>query len=258
MRDPHVESLRYDAEPISQVSYENPQSLEHENDLCTLTLADGILFLSPKSHFATVREARSAIEPFLRAWELDADLRWGLGTIKFKYKDHTIVNRNPPQPGEACPKILHAEMGGVLVSGGSVSFHVTRVSYPKPPSTLQLTPDVETMWLRYRRYLEGREPLLAMAYFCLTVVEASAGGRNAAARQYGVDKQVLSKLGDLTAKGGDAKTARKLKKGQSLRSLLGAEQAWLEEVVKALIRKLGEHRPGTMTHLLSMRDLPSL
>jgi hypothetical protein len=257
MRDPHVESLQYNAGPTGQVSYDNPPLLESENNFCTLVLTDGMLVVRPKDHYATVQQAREAIEPFLQAWELDAELRWGPGTIRFTYKDHTIIDRDPLPPDESAHQTIQVRPAGVSYVAGSVSLHVTRVNYPQPPPLLQLTPDVETMWLRYRGYREGREPLLAMAYFCLTVVAVSAGGRKAAAQLYNIDIKVLSKLGELTARG-DAKTARKIQQGQSLQPLSGAEHAWLEEAVKTLIRKLGECRPGRPTPQLSMRDLPSL
>ncbi len=257
MRDPHVESLQYSAEPTGQVSYDNPPSLESENNFCTLALIDGRLVVRPKDHYVTVQQAREAIEPFLRAWELDAELCWGPGTIRFTYKDSTIIDRDPPPPNASAHQTLQVRAAGAVHVAGAVILHVTRGNYPQPPSLLQLTPDVETMWLRYRGYREGREPLLAMAYFCLTVVEVSAGGRKAAAQLYNIDIKVLSKLGELTARG-DAKTARKIQKEQSLQPLSGAEYAWLEEAVKTLIRKLGEYRPGRPTPQLSMGDLPSL
>ena len=97
MRDPHVESVRYIAEPIGNTSYSNPLPLEYENDLCLLTLADGVLVVKPKDHYATVPQAREVIEQFLQVWEIDADLLWGIGTIRFTYKDHVIIDRNPLQ-----------------------------------------------------------------------------------------------------------------------------------------------------------------
>lgn len=260
MRDPHVESLRYRVEPIGNTSYSNPPPLKYENGLCTLTLTDGVMFIKPKDHYASVQQARQVIEPFLRAWELDADLRYGLGTIRFKYEDHTIVDRNPPPPDDRSDVIIVGEivLDGIAVSG-SVSIHITRADYPKPPLSFQITPDVDTMWLRYCGYLEGREPLLAMAYCCLTIVEASVGGRKSAAQQYHIDKLVLDTLGHLTSENrGDAKTARKFKKGQLEKPLSRAEQVWVEEAVKALIRRMGEYRPGQIIADLCMRDLPSV
>ena len=65
--------------------------------------------------------------------------------------------------------------------------------YPSPPLDLAISPDVQTMHDRYMNYLQGREPLSSMAFFCLTVLENSAGGRKAAARKYQIAKRVLEK-----------------------------------------------------------------
>jgi hypothetical protein len=261
MRDPHVESLQYSAEPIGNTLYSNPPPLEEANDLCTLRLANGILVVNPKNHYATVPQAREAIEPFLRAWELDADLR-GLGAIRFTYKAHTIIDRNPPPPpsnDQTIKATLVLTLEDMHIAA-SATVHAKYNNYPKPPTlSLRVTPDVETMRLRYRGYQAGREPLQSMAYCCLTLVEASAGGRSKAAHQYHIDISVLRKLGFLTTEQrGDAKTVRKFKARQPLQPLSGAEQAWIEAAIKALIRRMGEYRPSQPISQLSMHDLPPL
>ena len=59
---------------------------------------------------------------------------------------------------------------------------------PEPPHGFALSPGVEVMWNRYRGHPAGRAPLPSMAFFCLTVIEASilrpasAAGRNIRAR----------------------------------------------------------------------------
>jgi len=75
--------------------------------------------------------------------------------------------------------------------------------------TFRLNPDAESILLRYHGHLDGREPLPAMAYFCLTVLEAKTGGRESAARAYRIEKAVLNRMGELTSLRGDRLTARK-------------------------------------------------
>src|SRR4029077_1846562 len=62
----------------------------------------------------------------------------------------------------------------------------------------RITPDVSTLSNRYWGYREGKEPLQAMAYFCLTVLLAGAKGRGKAAAMFRIDAAVLRKLGELT------------------------------------------------------------
>lgn len=127
-----------------------------------------------------------------------------------------------------------------------------------------MSPDVDTMWHRYEGYLEGREPLAAMAYACLTLLEASAGGRdrarNGAANRYRIEVDVLQTLGRLSSSVGDKETARKFKGLSERRPHTGAERAWMEAAVKALIRRAGEWAfdPGASRPQITMSDLPKL
>ena len=61
--------------------------------------------------------------------------------------------------------------------------------YPPPPTAgFEVSPDVDTMWRRYLGYRDGREPLLAMAYFVFTMVTAAHGRRSQAASRYNIDE----------------------------------------------------------------------
>ena len=88
-----------------------------------------------------------------------------------------------------------------------------------PPSGVTLNaddPDVLTMFHRYQGYLENREPLPAMAYFCLSMLERYlCAGRKKAATKYAIDFEVLREVGNLAANKGGPETARK------------AQRAWI-------------------------------
>lgn len=148
----------------------------------------------------------------------------------------------------------------------SVSRAVERASsYPALPENFVASPDVETMWQRYEQYVQGREPLPSMAYFCLTVLETSArnvhgkgGNREKALRTYAVQDKVLGKLGELTARLGDAGTARKA--GGAGRPLTSVERDWIERCLRALIRRVGEKAADPQGNFdrITMADLPQL
>lgn len=109
-------------------------------------------------------------------------------------------------------------------------------------------------------YLDGREPLLDMAYFCLTQVEFKAGGRKRTRRQlaaarYRIDKDVLAMMGTLTSEHGDRWSARK---ASAAHPLTGSQGAWVEATVKHLIWRLGDTRIGSALPLITMSDLPPL
>jgi hypothetical protein len=107
--------------------------------------------------------------------------------------------------------------------------------------------DVNALWQRYMRYEQSREPLLSMAYFCLSYFEDAAGTgakgrqrRKMAAEALGVEEEVLRRLGELTSTLGDAETARKKNPQSKSRGPTVEEKEWIETTVKLLIRKTAE------------------
>src|SRR4029077_20727896 len=123
-----------------------------------------------------------------------------------------IIDRTPSTPGAIRGHVMVALGGAYSVATANAASHIIRRKYTDPPVGFHLTPDAESILLRFRGYQDGREPLLSMAYFCLTVVLSAAGDRNRlrnAAKIFGIKEDVLRKLGDLTSNRGDRTTARK-------------------------------------------------
>lgn len=260
MRDPHIVSLRYRLEPVDSVTFDDPQPIERKTDAFRMRLEDGTLSIDMVEHFASVEDARRVVNSFLRAWEIDAALRYGRREIAFVFEDAEVIDRDPPPPGS--PQVIGLAPLGILAAVGSVTAHVRRRKYPEPPTQFRASPDVETLWWRYEGYLQGREPLLPMAFFCLSMLEASAGvkkgKRQQTARKYQISEDVLSKLGELTSLRGDEKTARKFDHNSTRSPLTSAEVTWIESAVKAIIRRLGEYGSTTSLSTITMNDLPEL
>ena len=255
MPDPHVVELRYRIGTDSIVTFDGPPPVEDETSEFRLRLENGIAHFRLKEHFSSVEAARSAVDKYIRAWEIDVALEHeGLG-MNFVFEDAEVIDRNPLPPGsyQAVMGIARMEMSGL-----PVTLHITWGLYPKPPGLFRVSPDVETLWQRYEGYRKGQEPLLAMAYFCLTAIEASAGGRDEAAKSLQISITVLKKLGDLTANRGDEKTARKVLPGHALTALSQREAAWIEAAIKVIIRRVGETLSGQSLPLITMGDLPKL
>ena len=256
MRDPHVNWLTYRMGHSSDVSYENPPQLSFSCEGFTGTLKDEILTVAMKDHFASVAEARSHVEGFLRAWELHDRILGARDEISFTFDDAEVVDRDPVPPGK--DQVVSVEAAVLSLSGTTVSLHVTRKSYPAPPTGFVVTPDVETMWQRYEGYRAGREPLLSMGYFCLSAVEVAAGGRREAANRYEIGEKVLRKIGELTSERGDEKTARKMSRTNAVKPMSHREKAWLEEALKVVIARVAEVAGGKSVQQLTMDDLPRL
>ena len=223
----------------------------------TLQLHDDMLTVQMCKHFSSIKSAREEVEEDLRAWELDVALRLGPGELHFVFEDAVVIDRDPLPSGE--PKVIHASGGAVVaLRGSAVTVHVGRGKYSEPPTRYRATPDVETLWQRFEGYRKGLEPLLSMAYFCLTLIEARAGGRQQAANRFSIDEQVLRKLGEITSIRGDGTSARKLNQQSTLAPITPAEIAWTEAAVKAIIRRVAELDPSNRLPQLTMSDLPNL
>lgn len=255
MNDPHVVKLKYRLTTIDLVKFEDPEPINMEAEAFRIVLRDGLLVVEFKDHFSSVKSARATAESFLRAWEIDNALRMNRLEIRFVYEDAEVIDRNP-SPDRALQTIQINGIDSQMSIGGDLVVSVARHSYPAPPEAFQVNTNVESLWQRYERYLNGQEPLLSMAYFVLTWLEDYAGGRDAAAHRFAIPARVLSTLGKLTANRGDATTARK-RHAESATPLTGREKLWIEAVVKSIIRRFGQVDLGNTLDELEMDDLPN-
>jgi hypothetical protein len=243
-----VVELRYRVAGVG-LQFDAPKPLAIDNEFGSFLLANNVLRVRPQ-HRSSLTEVRAETEGFLRAWEFEAELRYGAPTITFEYLDAEGVGESfNDGRGEviraAAPEEAEAGDSLVIVMG----------KYPEPPS-MRLTPEIEEMWSRFRR--GGLiEPIQSCAYYCLTVVERSAGGRMAAAKRYNIDPPVLKKLGELTSASGDPKTARKaLAPGSS--PLTRAEERWIGYAIKLIVFQMGVVAAGAEPDRLNLAVLPAL
>ncbi len=101
MNDPHVERLWYSLESNEfAVSWLDPPPLTAAGPVCRVTVEDGRAVVEPLTHFATEQEARSAVEPFLRTWEIHAaiTLNAPIEPMLFEYERVEVVDRDPDPP----------------------------------------------------------------------------------------------------------------------------------------------------------------
>lgn len=204
-----------------------------------------------KTHFSTVPDARAAVEPILQAWEVDSDLRHIRGALRFKFSRADIIDRSPCPPGVVRGN-AYITLPTLRVSGQLSVLPTTSVRYPEPPPDgFLVTPDAKSILARYRGFLDGRQPLETVAYFCYTVV--AGADKKQSAKAYQIDIPVLNKMSELSSTRGDPMTARK---ASAVQPLSASEATWLEATVKKLIWQLGT--PNAARSLLKMSDLPPL
>jgi hypothetical protein len=255
MHDPHVERLHFRIEHNERTVYEKPEPIHVQNEIGTFETVNGDLVVSPGQHYASVPDARTVVEPFLRAWECHADLDDGIGVIRFKYFRADVLDRDP-KPGSVAVALGTTE---VIGTADRVIAQMARTVYPAPPVNFAVSPDLETCLLRWKRYREGREPLQSMAYFVYTYVTAFLGGGDvkAVSEHLSVSRPVLDKIRILASTKGDASTARKVNAKAPFVELTSAEEGWLDQAVGQVIRRIGEVASGAKVPLITMADLPS-
>ena len=261
MRDPHVDALIYNIEHDNSVDYSQATPVDEENDSFQIRVENKTVCLKFKDHYATETEARTAVKSYIRSWELDAALRGQPGQFRLSFARSRIVDRNPYPlvPGDV-------NLAGTLCSGaptlnGTLSVIVPK-EYPQPPTGLKMdpfNPDVSTIYQRFERCLEGKEPLPGMANLCLNMLENRLSkNRTEAARKYGISLQVLNKIGNLVTNKGGPEAARKASGvGNKLTS---EESRFLEEAVKKIILRVAKvaHNPRQQLRKIALTDLPQL
>ena len=259
MNDPHVVRLKYKLVTGDSVSYNSPPPVVFNDPGFDLKLENGILTVDIKEHHATVGSALERLRPTLRAWEIQAGLFDGRDALKFEFDESEVVDRNPPPPGSAITGHLAAVLEPLRVSA-SATTHVVRSQYPNPPTSFRASPLVELLWNRLQQHLDGKDLLTTMGYACLSAIQSQALGRSKASSQYNIDIAVLQKLGELTSEVGDELSARKFDATSTKRPHTPAEQAWILEVVKLLITRVGEYEfdPAAPLKLIILGDLPKV
>ena len=271
MRDPHVKTLNYrlvvDTERLVP---KNPPVLKLTYEDFDLSLEGNLLVVAMKRHFGSQNDARNHLAPFLRAWILASSLEWNKELMQFEFEGSEIIDRDPPPPEPGVTVgIGHGSvtLSAAAVGRASPAKH-TCSEYPPPPSNFTASPDVELMWTRFGLFREGRDTLLALGYFCLTVLENHVRTlprnnlREKVAKEFRIDLGILNKLGEWTSERGAPEEARKVGPKATGVPLSSSENKWVREVVKVLIRRVGEydHDPAAAANLpqITMATLPSI
>ena len=241
MSDQRVTALVYGIEPRPSVTYreEGPRNYEEEN--FSVRIENKEVRFTMKAHYATEEEAKEAVREYIDNWEFTAGLWGGPSVFKLVYRNAKIENQKPvPSPTRWTSTMPEAT--------GTVTY-----SCPPPPqSGLKITPNVQSMYDRFMGYRSDREPLLGMAYFCLTVLENRPpppppqkprksrpnGLRAKAAKKHGIDLDVLDKIGRLSSEKGGPLEARK--QAGTNDPLTPSETRFLERAIVALIRRAAE------------------
>ena len=254
MNDPHVVALVYRLDDSLRAVYRDAESLDHDHEAFRITSEGDRVRFEMKEHYASEAEARKVVDEFVRRWEFHADVERPFYKLRLSFDESEIVDRNPQ------PNVVSLSATSHIRVSGTARLTVEYPRYPSPPTAgFAMTPDVESMYHRYRMHVNGKEPLPSMAYFCLTVLEkstrAKGGRRKAAGRKYGISEEVLKRIGRLTAYGGGTQARKASGRGSPLTS---EEERFLIAAVRALILRVGEvaDDPTRDRPVIELTDLP--
>jgi|GEM_PF-661738 len=272
MTYPFVKRLRYKMESYNNIVYKDDcDPIYYETEIYKVSLENKILVCDFKVYYSSIEDAREEIEKLLRSWEIDAGLIHGAGALKFKFLDADIIDRDITDRDVNEENILDGDIldkkvinkrsitvNASVTLNASVSIRVIKGKYPDVPVSFQTNPYVEIAWMRYVKYLEGKEPLLSMAYFIYSLLQGLSGGTHYIREKYKISKKVIDKLAVLISERGDYYTARKGKKLKFI-PLQNDEIQWIEACIKMIIRRLGEYEknPNDLV-FITMDSLPKL
>lgn len=243
------------------VDYERAPRIQVETNDFDLDLFGRELRATLKRECSSIEQARSWVEDYLRGWEIIIGISEHPNAVHFKYERAEIeeVETNP----KAGHHILHGKADIEVSTSLSAAPHVSRGTYPPPPDPFLVNSVVEALYARYSNYEAGRELLASMAYFCLTVIEKSAGNRREAAKSYHIAKPVLDRLGFYCSERGskgEARKAPKTRKDLPFVPLGRRERQWVLAAVRLLIKRAGEVAacPDETLDEITLQDLPPL
>jgi hypothetical protein len=266
LNDPHVVSLTYRIQHSETVDFDKAAPLPLvDRGVFRISIDSYEAKIEMIDHFVSVEEARQVVEPYLSAWELQADLAHWAERFRFVFDRAHVIDQSPRE-GEP----VQVSVGEAVVAGDVVVAHVSRSRWPAPPHDLELSADAETMWHRWLLYRGQREPLLSAAYWALTMLEGAPAAavrsrpghiskkRQRACDFFNIDPDVLNKLGELTSTKGGDNEARKAE-GRPV-PLSPAERRWVEAAFRELVRRVAQraHYGAQPPHKLMMADLPPL
>jgi len=250
MKDPHVVSLHY--ELVVPVNIEfiapSPVVVQRQEFACRLSM-DGLL-VEMGYHCADESAARGIVDPYLRAWELYAEVQYCSPILRFGFLRAEMIDRDPRRS--------HSISGAVecaMACSARIVGHVS--AFPEPSNRCVYSPDVRAIWERYQDYRAGREKLASMAYFALTRIEQCAGGRKDASRKYSISRGLLDRLAILSSKVGGDKSVRKNSASSSGVPHTEEEVAWIESCIRRVAHQVAMHDadPLRPLPLLTASDL---
>lgn len=187
---------------------------------------------TPLIGFANEENARGALEPQLRAWELAASLVHGQGVLHFSFAT-AHIQREAPRPGIAAE--LHAVTA--FFQGGVLRPTLTLQEHPRPPDGFVVDECVEILGEQFLRARARPEMLLTLAYSMTTCLDYYFEGPAGAAARLAISQNVLGEIRKLANTRGVGAHARKFDGKGQRQPLCQGEREWLLRMLELIVRR---------------------
>jgi hypothetical protein len=242
-----VERVTYTLEVSPYVDYSTALPVELTVDGFTLRLENQTLTATPTEEFPTEQAAREALEPFLKSWEIKADLVDGT-LFRFHFQSCSVVQTDTQGRTHHVTANERSHMTDMVVA-------LSRDTFPEPaPYDLSDSRLVQDLLRCVKDAREGGY-LLVNGYLLLTRLEFEYAGKPGASAAIGVAVQVLRKLGELSSVN-DPVLRRKAKGPE--RPLSDAEKAWLGAALPRIVLNVAIVEAGGIPPPITMGELPAL
>ncbi len=251
MNDPHVEMLNYEFISLQENhDFTNASPWSGRLGYFQCRLEGGRLETVPNKHFASEASARQELEPYLRAWELRAELQDEL-RVCFRFSSARVVERQPTD-GSVAVAVAAAEAAG---AAEAATVTIGHSAYPAPSAVPLAASSLVNELLGWVRDLRAGYRMLVVAYLVLTRLEFEYADRGSAGTALNAHPLVLSTLGKLSVKN-DPAERRKVK--GAIAPLTESEKKWIRAVLPRLVLQAATAVTGAQPSGLTMADLPPL
>jgi hypothetical protein len=248
---PRVVDLSYGLQMCEGHKLAEGAKLEGEIDCFRFVLENLVATFYPLKRFRTEAEAREALEPQLRAWEISSGIPSGRIVLRFKFLS-CFVQPEAPQPG-------HVYVRGVaaMLVAGRVAFTLTHAKHPAPSREFAVNDCVEDLAAQFFESRENPKALLKSAYSMVTRLAFEFGGLPKAASALNISEPLLRKINELSTTRGVGVEVRKFKASLPRSPLSPGEREWLAAALEAVLRRTGLAAAGSpVGDALTLTSLP--
>jgi len=226
----------------NQKDFSNDDIVKYENETANFYLSNGELNVKFKDAIPDISEAIRIIDPIIRAWEFEAEIRMGFRVIEFELEQSIAQELEIDE--DYSEFFLPKKKDQIIIS----------LKYPPAP-TIRVSEMMKNIWNRYyRAKLELGESIQSASYFFLTVIEKQFGSRKEAANALNLDYKILSKIGELSSTRGNSKTARKARAINQTLSYY--ERKWINYAIRNILFQLGYIEANLKTTYIDINDIP--